>query len=104
MSFGRRRSGPIKAYTDVPNCTQVLPHTFAVKDMVALGFDGILGNVVAEPADGGFPEFVAAKECVAVALATENQVGVASHLAHTGESRRHVTTQRVKAGDCILTS
>ena len=53
--------------------------------MTALGLNSVLGDVIAEPANGGFAEFLVAKEGVAVALAAENQVGVTSHLAHTGE-------------------
>lgn len=67
-------------------------HTLAVKDMMALGLNSVLRDVIAEPTNGGFTEFLVAKEPVAVALAAENQVGVASHLAHTGESDKNMLT------------
>lgn len=59
-------------YVDVPSGTQVLLHTLAIKDMMALGLNSVLGDVVTEPTDGGFAEFLASEECVAVALAAEN--------------------------------
>lgn len=54
--------------------------------MMTLGLNSVLGEVIAEPTNGRFAEFLATKESVAIALAAENQVGVASHLTHTGES------------------
>lgn len=58
--------------------------------MVALGSNSVLGDVIAEPADSGFAKFPVAKERIAVVLATENEVGVASHLAHTSESNKNM--------------
>jgi hypothetical protein len=77
-----------KTYVDIPNSAQVLLDTLAVKDVVALGLDGVFGHVVAEPADGGFTELVAAEEFVSISLAAEDKIGVASHLAHTSEPAR----------------
>lgn len=52
----------------------VLFYTFAVENVVALGFDCVLGDVVAEPADGCFHDVGGE---VRVGLALEDEIGMA---------------------------
>ena len=52
----------------------VLLYTLVVEDVVALGLDCVLGDVVAEPADSRF-HHVSGK--VRVGLALEDKIGVA---------------------------
>jgi len=52
----------------------VLLYTLAVEDVVALGLDCVLGDVIAEPADSRFHHI---SRKVQVGLALEDKIGVA---------------------------
>ena len=61
-------------------CIQVLPDTFAVKNVPAFCLNGILRDIVAQSTHGGFAIFF--PEHPSIVLAADYEIGMASHLAH----------------------
>ena len=70
----------------------ILFDAFAVKDVPALRLNGVLRNIVANAADRGFPDVFCFKR-VRVRFALEDEIGMTSHLPHSGKTAQQVNTQ-----------
>jgi hypothetical protein len=70
----------------------VLLDAFTVKDMPTLRLDGVLGNVIANAADGGFSDIFRV-ERLDVCFALEYEIGMTSHLPHSGETALQVSAR-----------
>jgi hypothetical protein len=68
---------------------QILFDALSVKDVAALGLDGVFGYIIAKSANRGFSKLVVTLEKVCVRLAFEYEVGMTSHLSHARESEWH---------------
>jgi len=75
----------------------VLFDAFTVKNVPALRLNGILCNVIADTADGGFSDLIRAKR-VGVCFALEHEIGMASHLPHSSETVLQVSSQTPEEG------